>query len=326
MNIRLALAISFGLLCRASAVEPVPEKAHDYVRYTGDDQRGKLETVVVTMRNKAGVNVELIGAVHIADAAYYKALNELFATYDELLFELVDGQKLKAGAENIPRKPAAKAGRPANKKGVPVKTEPATSEDEETTGADEEKPNPAFALLRGMMQGFGSYFRLQYQTEGIDYKAKNFVHADVSMEDFERLQSEHGESFATIFQKALESEMNKAGKKDKNEPKGGQLLLALLGDSSGLKIAMARILGNVETIGEEVGFGADSVIVGERNRVALEVLDREVKAGRKNLGIFYGAAHLEDMEKRLEKRGYQRTAERWLTAWDIKPRVDELKQ
>ena len=29
------------------------------------------------------------------------------------------------------------------------------------------------------------------------------------------------------------------------------------------------------------------------------------------------------MEKRLEKKGYQRTGERWMTAWDIKPRVDE---
>ena len=180
-----------------------------------------------------------------------------------------------------------------------------------------------------MMQGFGTYFRLQYQTdatEGINYKAKNFVHADVSMAEFEQLQSEHGESFATIFQKALESEMNKAGKKSEDEPKGGQLLLALLGDSSGIKIAMAKMLGKVETIGEEVGFGAGSVIVGERNRVALEIFDRQVKTGRKKFGIFYGAAHLDDMEKRLETRGYKRTAERWFTAWDIKPRVDELKK
>ena len=41
--------------------------------------------------------------------------------------------------------------------------------------------------------------------------------------------------------------------------------------------------------------------------------------------IFYGAAHLPDMEHRLEQRGYQRTGERWVTAWDIKPRVDEKK-
>ena len=120
--------------------------------------------------------------------------------------------------------------------------------------------------------------------------------------------------------------MKHIGKKAEDEPKGGQLLLALLGDSSGIKITMAKMLGKVKTIGDEVGFGAGSVIVGERNRVALEVFDREIKAGRKKLGIFYGAAHLPDMEKRLEARCYHRIAERWLTAWDIKPRVDELKQ
>ncbi len=328
MNIRHAFLIALCLACPALAAEPPQEIAHDYVRYIGDDQRGKLETVIVTMRNKAGVTVELIGAVHIADAAYYKALNELFTTYDELLFELVDGQKLKAGAENAP-KPAKKAAKPATKKTAPIQTTPAADEDSDTTDEVEEKTNPAFGILRTMMQGFGTYFRLQYQTdatEGINYKAKNFVHADVSMAEFEQLQSEHGESFATIFQKALESEMNKAGKKSENEPKGGQLLLALLGDSSGIKIAMAKMLGKVETIGEEVGFGAGSVIVGERNRVALEIFDRQVKTGRKKFGIFYGAAHLDDMEKRLETRGYKRTAERWFTAWDIKPRVDELKK
>lgn len=328
MNIRQAFLIALGLACQALAAEPPQEIAHDYVRYTGDDQRGKLETVIVTMRNKAGVSVELIGAVHIADAAYYKALNELFTTYDELLFELVDGQKLKAGAENAP-KPAKKVAKPAIKKTAPIPTKPAADEDSDTTEAAEEKTNPAFGILRTMMQGFGTYFRLQYQTdatEGINYKAKNFVHADVSMAEFEQLQSEHGESFATIFQKALESEMKHVGKKSQDEPKGGQLLLAFLGDSSGIKIAMAKMLGKVETIGDEVGFGAGSVIVGERNRVALEIFDRQVKAGRKKLGIFYGAAHLPDMEKRLEARGYKRTAERWLTAWDIKPRVDDKKQ
>jgi hypothetical protein len=68
--------------------------------------------------------------------------------------------------------------------------------------------------------------------------------------------------------------------------------------------------------------GKGSVVISERNKKALEVVDRETAAGRTKLGLFYGAAHLEDMEKRLEARGYQRTGERWLTAWDIKPRAD----
>jgi hypothetical protein len=35
------------------------------------------------------------------------------------------------------------------------------------------------------------------------------------------------------------------------------------------------------------------------------------------LAVFYGAAHLPDLEKRLRGVGFGRMAERWLTAWDL---------
>ena len=292
------------------------ETEHDYVRYVGDNQRGKLETVVVTLKNAAGTKVDLIGAVHIADATYYKALMSLFAGYEALLFELVDGQKLRESVEAKPKPRPAKPGKATTAR----PQSPDTDDDTEEVGHD----NPAFTVLRMMMHGIGSYLRLQYQTDGIDYQTQNFVHADVSMDEFVRLQAEKGESFATLFQKAFEAQIGRGTKKDE-EPTGGQLLLALLGDSSGLKIAMARMLGKAESLGAELGFGPDSVIVGERNRVALEIFDKQIKAGRKNLGIFYGAAHLPDLENRLKERGYQRAGERWVTAWDIKPRVEEQK-
>jgi hypothetical protein len=302
-----ALIISCFAVAGGWAEAPKHHK-HDYCRFVGDNQRGKLETPIVTMRNGNGVTVELIGAVHIADTDYYKALNEQFRSYEVLLFELVDGQKLKD----------EKIGDLVSTKGTKTPTA-------EIAAEEEEQSNPAFAFLRAMMTGVGSYLRLQYQTDGIDYHAKNFVHADVSMEQFQAMQEKNGESFSQLFQKAMESEM-KRGFSKQYETTGGQVLLALLGDSSGIKISMAKLLGNIEDMGEDLGFGADSVIVGERNRVALEVFDSEVKTGRKKLGIFYGAAHLEDMENRLEKRGYKRSGERWLTAWNIKPRVDELKK
>jgi hypothetical protein len=293
------------------------EAARDYVRFIGDNLRGKLETVVVTMKNAAGVTVELIGAVHIADAAYYQTLMKLFAGYEALLFELVDGQTLKESVELPPRK---RRGKPL--KEVPPEAAEAAREAEDAAAKASAKDDPAFAILRMMMTGMGSYLRLQYQTDGINYHTKNFVHADVSLDEFTRLQAEKGESFAKLFQKAFEAQIGRGSRKDE-EPTGAQLLLALLGDSSGIKIAMARMLGKAEELGEELGFGSDSVIVGERNRVALEIFDREVKAGRKNLGIFYGAAHLADLERRLEERGYRREGERWLTAWDIKPRKEQ---
>jgi hypothetical protein len=69
----------------------------------------------------------------------------------------------------------------------------------------------------------------------------------------------------------------------------------------------------------EVLEGKDgSTILTERNRKAFEVLDRELKAGKKKLGVFYGAAHLPDMEKRLlNDFGMKRSGERWVTAWSL---------
>jgi hypothetical protein len=295
----------------AASKEPVGTPAkRDYVRYVGDDKRGKLQTVIVTMK-KGDQSVELVGAVHVADPEYYKTLTKLFAGYEELLFELVDGQRLKDGIElkSNPDKPASQtAAGPA---------------DENPGPAEEEDRNPAFKIISGMMHGFGNYFQLQYQTDGIDYHTSNFVHADVSMDEFVRMQADKGESFTDLIRKAMEAQLQ-VGRDRTAEPKGSQLLLALLGDSSGLKVAMARQLAAADELVGAMEQDGGSVIITERNKKALEVLDRETAAGRKNLGLFYGAAHLSDIEGRLEKKGYHRTGERWVTAWDIKPRVDQI--
>jgi hypothetical protein len=288
----------------------------DYVRYVGDDKRGKLQTVIVTMK-KGDVQVELVGAVHVADPGYYKDLTKLFAGYEELLFELVDGQKMKRDLEGVPK--------PASRKppGAPLKQGEFPPDDEEAPAAKDR--SPAFKIISTLMHGFGNYFHLQYQTDGIDYHTNNFVHADVSMDEFVRLQADRGESFVDLIRKAIEAQLE-IGSDRNAEPKGSQLLLALLGDSSGLKVAMARQLAAADdlTAAMEKEDGG-TVIITERNKKALAVFDREVAAGRRNLGIFYGAAHLSEMEAQMEKKGYHRTGERWMTAWDIKPRVDEIR-
>ena len=312
--LRTALAATAILTCTPAPAAEAP--ARDYVRYIGDDKRGKLQTVIVTMK-KGGVQVELIGAVHVADPDYYKALTKLFTGYEELLFELVDGQKMKHDLEG---KPAPKTA----KEGVPPAPGTFPDDDEADTAAPKDR-NPAFKIISLLMHGFGNYFHLQYQTDGIDYHTKNFVHADVSMDEFVRLQADKGESFVDLIRKAIEAQLE-VGSDRNAEPKGSQLLLALLGDSSGLKVAMARQLAAADelvSVMEKEDGG--SVIITERNKKALSVLDREVAAGRTNLGIFYGAAHLSEMETEMEKKGYHRTGERWMNAWDIKPHADETR-
>jgi len=315
--LRTALAASAFLMPGALATaataskdaDGTPEK-RDYVRYVGDDKRGKLQTAIVTMK-KGDLTVELVGAVHVADPDYYKALTKLFLSYEELLFELVDGQRLKEGLE--PKSAPDKSG---------IKV-PTTTASEKSPSTEDEDRSPAFKIISGMMHNVGNYFRLQYQTDGIDYHTKNFVHADVSMDEFVQMQADKGESFLDLIRKAMEAQLQ-IGTDRKAEPRGSQFLLALLGDSSGLKVAMARQLASADELVNVMEQDGGSVIITERNKKALEILDRETASGRKNLGLFYGAAHLSDIEDRLEKKGYRRTAERWMTAWDIKPRVDEI--
>jgi hypothetical protein len=70
-------------------------------------------------------------------------------------------------------------------------------------------------------------------------------------------------------------------------------------------------------------FGGEegSVLITERNKIALEVLKQQLSAGRKKLAIFYGAGHLADMDKRLREDFGMRPIEiTWLTAWDLAPR------
>ncbi|MDR1291506.1 MAG: hypothetical protein LBK06_09925, partial [Planctomycetaceae bacterium] len=69
------------------------EKMSDYIRVSKQDgkvQFVSLDTPIVKFENKKeGIEVALIGAVHIADQKYYEALNDEFKKYDAVLFELV---------------------------------------------------------------------------------------------------------------------------------------------------------------------------------------------------------------------------------------------
>jgi hypothetical protein len=91
-----------------------------------------------------------------------------------------------------------------------------------------------------------------------------------------------------------------------------------------LKVAMAKQFADLEG---QIGVldGPDgSTIITERNGKACEVLEREIKAGRKKLAIFYGAGHLADLQQRLEKDFEMKpTKTVWLAAWSLKPEKKE---
>ncbi len=262
------------------AAPAAKEAATQFIRVDRDHKNVRLQTGI-TRYVKEGISVDLIGAIHIADANYYTQLNKEFKNYEALLFEMIGGDKIQAG---------------------------------KAEGKKNKAKDPLVAMLGNVYGMVGKLLKLQSQTDGIDYTAKNFVHADLSLEKFEKLQAEKGESLLGFAMKNAENaQKNGAAAK---QPDMQKLLTAVLsGNANGIKLELVDTLGGAAD--QMAGMMGQSVIIGDRNKTCLKVLSEQTKAGKKKLGIFYGAAHFPDMEKDMLKMGYKKTSHRWLTAWDI---------
>ncbi len=278
------------LLAACWAISPLPaeqEPAADFIRFVDKETKGQLQVGVGTYRQD-DVTVELVGAVHIADDAYYDALNERFKGYDALLFELVGDPKDLFKTEG------------------------------------EEQPH-FIRMLQSMMTNL---LKLEHQLDGIDYKAPNFVHADLTMEAFMKLQKERGETLFTLIQRAMREELaaQEAGK-PRMQVGFGQLFRALTsGDTaSGLKLLVAEQFDQAEALIDASEEGGGTVLVTERNKQVIKILTEQLEEGDKKIGVFFGAGHLPDLERRVLELGFEKSAQEWLTAWDI-PKPEPKKR
>lgn len=62
-----------------------------------------------------------------------------------------------------------------------------------------------------------------------------------------------------------------------------------------------------------------SVIIGERNRVAAETLQKAIDSGHKRIAVLYGGGHMPDLGRRLrEEFDLVPSQVRWITAWSIR--------
>jgi hypothetical protein len=127
------------------------------------------------------------------------------------------------------------------------------------------------------------------------------------------------ESFAGMFFRLL----GRALAEQSEDPLGTsdwQLMAALFAPDRAhqLKLVMAEQFADLEG---QIGVfdGPDgSTIITERNGKALEVLSREIKGGKKRIAIFYGAGHLADFQRRLEKDfQLKRVKTSWVAAWSL---------
>lgn len=261
------------------AATPVPT---DFIRFVETDEGDSLQTAIASYLSPSGVTVDLIGAVHIADKKYFDALNARFKTYEVVLYELV--------------------GRPIEER------------DQLKVGDGDSK----LQWLGALQEKMRVTLKLESQLQGIDYKAKNFVHADLSTEGFFEKQEEKKETFITLWMKAA---LAQAAAGDSGKANSDMTLIMTLLMSKDSATDLKRLIGSefdrVEQLMAGVEAGNGTAIIGERNKHALNVMQKQIAAGRKRLAIFYGAAHFPDMEQRLLKDGWKLQKTDWLKAWDI---------
>ena len=88
------------------------------------------------------------------------------------------------------------------------------------------------------------------------------------------------------------------------------------GQDDSLKTLIAYEMTDMSQIQDVLGEDSGSAVIGARNQRAIDVLQREIAAGAKRIGIFYGVAHMPDLEERLlDQVGLAYEEMSWVDAW-----------
>jgi len=298
-----ALLLAIGTVHAQPAVLEQPAKAEakakasegdEWVRLRRDAKNKPIALEVAIVRYvrpefantapaKAPEYVDLVGAIHVGDSSYYQELNRRFRKYDALLYELV-----------APEGTVVERGRG-------------------TSNAH---------LLGAMQNGMKSVLELEHQLEKVDYTRPNFVHADLSPTEFSQSMEDKEEGFFQLFCRMMGQGMAMQSQQAAQGESADADFFAVLFAKDRprkLKIAMAKQFASMESMLSGISGPEGSTLITERNKRALAVLRKQQAAGKRKIGIFYGAGHLTDMHERLvEEFGLQPIGTVWLEAWDLR--------
>ena len=275
------MVLVFGLSASAFG-----QDAGNFIRYAKgkDPKSGELQIAKATyVHPTSKVKVVMYGVVHVADKAYYDAVQKDLDSYTAVLYEGV--------------------GTPAEKKAMKGKSSLSTT-----------------SLMQKLMC---DVLGLEYQLQAINYKTpKNFVHADMSAAQFSKAMGGGGGPAGPLpegSQGFLDTDAGKMAAKLGS--KFIKMIFDSNPEwRSAAKLQMASQLTASTKDGKVPGMSEKmyDVIVTQRNKIVMNVLKREStkrKAG--TLCVFYGAAHMPDFHKRMTALGYRQTTKTWKAAWTL---------
>lgn len=260
----------------------LPDEPFARITRSKDGKLRSFDTSLVTFVSQDGsARVTLIGAVHIGEKAYFHVLNRRFKAFDAVLFEMV--------GDNDPR---------------PVKA----SESGDVIGI--------LQRLSASMMG------LEFQIGSVDYHASNFVHADMNSAEFSAAMKRRRDGFLVWFLRSYGYSMAIQPAQTEFFTEDDQYLFEFLfagNKARSLKCLNAAGISDLRSSIVPIEGKNGSSLISDRNDKALSVLEAQLKEGKKNVAIFYGAAHLPDFAEKLQTK-YNMKPEKieWIPCWDLR--------
>ncbi|MBI5355597.1 MAG: hypothetical protein HZB68_04045, partial [Candidatus Aenigmarchaeota archaeon] len=150
-------------------------------------------------------------------------------------------------------------------------------------------------------------YGVSVQNETIDYRNLNekWVHADM---DTDEIATELFNSPADLAQLGIAALMGNLGAGPPKEMFKQMMPQAAKQKNDGLSEILNKIF---PSSGEK----KMDVILGKRNLIVKEKLDDALGSGKYGtIGVFYGAAHMDEIEEYVTGKGFELTEEKWLKA------------
>lgn len=298
---------------RKGSTEPTLPPATSFLR-TSSIPGGGRELQIAIRRyaptNRPGPQIWLVGVSHVGDATYYQALQKLLDLQSTVLFEGVRPSPAPPPLTRSSRTPQPTPWRPDHE-----------------------------ALNNSLQGTLARSLGLVFQLTAIDYTRPHFRNSDLTRVDLEQLIQQNSESIRSPG----------SPKEPDDEASAGQfaLLMQALDEGSWLNAVAKFFLNFIESspqmrslarlaLLEMLGaIGGDfeslarvdpslndllKVLVDARNQRVLDDLRALLPdhSRRRQIAVFYGAAHMKDFEARLAAQlGYLPREERWLTAFGV---------
>jgi hypothetical protein len=252
-----------------------------------------------------GPAIWLAGVMHVGDPEYYRALQQFLDAQTVVLYE---GINAPAHPRHVDDAAAAKEAKP---------TPPPTGTNED------------YSMQSALARSLG----LVFQLEAIDYDRTNFLNSDLSISQIQRIMAGGTRPAAPGEEGPANASFDVLLKIMDGSSFLGSLFKAGLGviASSPELRGMAR-LTMIEAVGRLKGDLTDiqglppdwkhlvQVLIEARNEHLLSDLRTELKKipPGGSVALFYGAGHMDDLEKRVTGELHYRPAEeKWMTAFSV---------